>query len=321
MLDAATGKDVPGQYDILPQQTLGNGEGILAGCSMPFCVGNLAPHTGKTFLAYWKDSHTLGAVPAVTYRETDKGFEIDNGALTLSKSNPDSGAIFDRISLGGVELGRFTPLLWQEVGQSLWIPPERIEKVEVSNGPVRLVLDVTAVRSGAGGEKITRVDETGKQAAMAARPMCFRTKYRIIIEPGKPWFSSQLLSIENTDTQPWQLAGYYHYLQSNIAGQMADDEARGTYWHNAAAGLNFGIVPTPPITVSFWKDAAGGEHPDALRKVGVTLKPGDIYKGTGSEPQVFIVAAKDTAWQSTLQQLADKEQVEWKMGEVEMKGK
>lgn len=99
-------------------------------------------------------------------------FEADDGVLKLVKDNPKSGCAFDRISLRGLELGSFTPLVHQFTGQNQWVRPDKVEKVDVFNGPARLALEMTFARTA---EKK------------------FRTKCRFVIEPNREWFTSQLL--------------------------------------------------------------------------------------------------------------------------------
>ncbi|MGD0092177.1 MAG: beta-galactosidase [Planctomycetota bacterium] len=306
VLDAETGKR-PGLYQL---------DRLTEGAELAFQVSNLGARQFSTFFVY-------GGVPeddgkqGVAYSETPTGFEVDNGVLKLVKDNPKSGNAFDHISLRGLELGRFTPLVHQATGQNLWVGPDRIEKVEAFQGLVRLVLDITFARgTGGGGETKTQVDTAGKPAAAQSRDKQFRTKYRFIIELGREWFSSQLIWIENTDSTPWELAEYYHYLPSNIAGSDKDDEARGDYWFNPGTKMCFGIMPgSREIAVNFWKDPGGGEHPDARRKLNLTLQPGQRYSGV--EPLAYIVGCKEDAWKETLRRLAAQREIIWQTFEAE----
>jgi hypothetical protein len=296
VLDAATGQPAPFQVDRL--------EG---GTELALLVKDLAPRAAKTLFVYLNAEPPARGDETIKYRETEKGFEADNGALTLTKKDPGSGNAFDRIALRGLELGRFTPLVWQQADQSLWVAPSRVEKVEASNGPVRLVLDLTFAR-GAGGEMKTRVDEAGKQAAAQARERRFRTKYRFTFYPGCEWFTSQLVWLENADERPLEVGAYYHYLPSNIGGKADDDESGGPYWADKAAGVRFGIVSdSQEIAVHFWKDTGGGEHPDAARKLGLTLKPGERY--ARSEPVAYVIGCKEADWNETVKRVTSQQRV------------
>ena len=282
VLDTETGKRPP----VFQLERLEDGAQLVVS------VSDLGPRCARAFCVYAGVSLPDG-VQGVTYRKTDSGFEADNGVLKLVKDNPKSGNAFDRISLRGLELGSFTPLVHQSTGQNQWVRPDKVEKVDVFNGPVRLVLEMTFAREKSG-----------------ANDRRYRTKYRFVIEPNREWFTSQLLWIENADASAWELIGYYHYLPSNIGGDAKDDEARGNYWFDAKTKTCFGIVPgAPQITVNFWKDPGGGEHPDAARKLNITLQPGERYAKT--EPVAYIVAAEEGAWKEAEKRVRSQRGIVW----------
>ncbi len=175
---------------------------------------------------------------------------MHNGVLTLTRGAA-GGNLFDRLKLHELEMGRFTPLIYQKVEQQRWVAPDTLESVQVSNGPVRLVMDITTASHG---------------------QYAFRSKFRLVVEPGRPWLTSQLRWLENADTTPWELAGYYHYLPSNIGGHAQDDQPREDHWFNPATHAAFGIHSLSPlITTTFYKDAASNEHPDAYRPFPCSL--------------------------------------------------
>jgi len=300
VVDGATGEPAQFQYDDFRE-----GQPYVAAA-----LGTIPPRAAKTLFMCVGGKWAVKTEPAVKYRETGPGFEADNGVLKLVKDNPKSGYAFDRISLRGVELGKFTPLMHQATGQNMWVGPDKVEKVEAFSGPVRLVLELTFARGTGGGETRTQVDAAGKPAPAQTREKHYRTKYRFVIEPGREWFTSQLMWVENTDTQAWDLADYYHYLPSNIGGDAKDDEPRGNYWFDAGTRACFGIVPGERgMEVHFWKDAGGGEHPDAARKLNITLQPGQRY--AKDEPVAYVVAAKEEAWKETGRKLAGQRALLW----------
>jgi len=291
VFDGSSGRPVPFQVDRL--------EGL---DELAIAAGELPARTAKAFLVYTDAPPAAGGAPAVAFRETPGGYEIRSGRLFLSKNDPASGAAFDRIELAGLELGRFVQLVWQDVGQNMWVGPTRVEKVERSEGPARLVLDVTASRT-TGGETRTQVDAAGRPEAAARRDMRFRAKYRFVFRPGEEGFESRLLWIENTDSSSWRLRAYYHYLPSNIGGSAADDEPRASHWFDAGHGACLGVVPgSREISVSFWKDAAGGEHPDAARNLDVELAPGARY--AADEPSAYVLACKGLPWAAAVEELS-----------------
>jgi hypothetical protein len=198
--------------------------------------------------------------------------------------------------------------VWQDVGQNFWVGPDRIERVEAHSGPVRLVLEVTSSREGRGGETKTAVDEEGKPRPATASPRGFRTMYRFVIYPERNWFESRLAWIVNTDVSPWTLAGYYHYTVSKIGGDAGDDEAAGNRWVDEGSGACLGVVPASDgIDVHFWKDKAGGEHPDACRKVGLPLEPGGRYPprvyDLKAEPAAYVVGCRTDEWAAVEEEL------------------
>jgi len=227
----------------------------------------------------------------IEYKKEGDVFGADNGVMKFYRTDAAKGNAFDRIELKGIELGRFTPLVWQKVGQNMWIGPDSVENIEINHGPVFLSFDMTFSFSRGGSEMKTEVDSKGNYASMTSRPHSFRAKYRITIFPEKQYFSSRMLWIENTDKEPWELGAYYHYLVSNINGSVKDDEARGTKWFDPGTGISFGAAAfSPEIKITFWKDPGGTEHPDTWREVGKMLKPGERY--SDPQPEVYIIAAK-----------------------------
>ncbi|HIE47349.1 TPA: hypothetical protein EYP84_00475, partial [Candidatus Bipolaricaulota bacterium] len=108
-----------------------------------------------------------------------RSFILDNGRLRLIKNEPDGDAI-DRVELrkpdgSWLALGKLTPLIWQYVGQDMWVAPNELESIHVAVATDTLVaLDLTFVRHGASqGEVRTVVDERGEYAPVEQRPRAF----------------------------------------------------------------------------------------------------------------------------------------------------
>ncbi len=276
VLDVSSGSAVP-----VPAQL----DSLEAGDELAIEVPSIAPMGVCTLVVCLsQQARQQTAAPPVSYRETDQGFTIANGRLRLVKDTP-SGNLLDRVELDGVELGRYYPMIHQEMPQSMWTAPGRLENVEILNGPVRLVLTATMQRAGATGETKTTVDEEGEFEQAEKTPGSFRTTCRVCVYPNRSWFAVRGLSVENIDTRPWRVASYFHYTPSNIAGDAANDEAKPQRWYDPEARLAYGAVdPAQLFTVSFWLDKAGGQHPDARRAVGVDLKPGHIH----TEPEATL---------------------------------
>ena len=248
----------------------------IVGDEVVLALERIGPRECETVFA--SSGEAAQSSPAVTYRETAGGFEVDNGILKLIKSDPMSGAAFDRIEYKGVEVGSFIPLIQQFAAQAYWSRPSKVERVEASNGPAALVLDLTFVN---------------------ADPAKCRAKYRFIITPGKPYFSSRCLWIENAGASPWRLDSYFHYALSNIAGDASDDQPRPGYWLDEKAGLAYGVAAPKGFHVSYWKDDHGAEHADVYRAPNLNrnLAPGEQF--AADDDPAYVIAGKEAAFHQT----------------------
>ncbi len=278
-------------------------------------IASLDPFSSITL---WLGRQRSGQPPVgegVAFRGTAQGagFVVDTGVLRLIK-NSDDGDAFDRILMNidgaDTELGRFQPLVWQVVGgQNLWVPPDRLEKVEVlDHGPARLVLEMI-FRTDRGKEKvIPQVGPGGVLAPLQSEPQPHRCAFRFTFYPERPYFLSQLIWLENSGDQPYEVRGYYHYLLPNIGGSAADDEVGApgvpNYWLPVVSWFDFkesvhlGLFPLEKedrVQLGFWKDEAGRPHPDCQCPVGTVLKPQQRYPENekGAEPVIVIFGAKE----------------------------
>ncbi len=274
----------------------------------------------------WKFEIPFAAFPAAK----GEGFNIETPLLRLLKNEPDGDA-FDRIYLRGIEtteieLGSFTPLIWQVVaGQNLWVRPDRIEKFEVVEvGPARLVVDIVFVK-GQGtkdkGQVITGIGKGGKFELLRAGPQPFRCAYRFNFFPQYPFFFAQCLWVENTGKYEWQWRGYYHYTLSRIGGDAGDDEVGGpnvpnywlafASWRDPKLKVHYGVIPLQEderLSVYFWKDEGGGQHPDCHRRIEMTLKAGQRWQPKEAEPIVAVFGVRETEedprpWSNLIQTL------------------
>ncbi len=189
-----------------------------------------------------------------------------------------------------VLLGDFRTVVWQYTDRNLWVSPVKMS-FGTNQQHNQLYYTFTAT---------FEPDPTDKSPD---RPRAYEATYRFLIEPGHPWFTSQLISLKNTDTLPMHVKGYYHYLTSNIGGKGKDDVAREYYWENAKVGYNAGVLARDPrISVNFWKDDNGGEHPDALRTLDITLQPGESFPSKVPEPRIGALFGKTAEWPTLLTQ-------------------
>ncbi|HIE52360.1 MAG TPA: hypothetical protein EYP85_11425 [Armatimonadetes bacterium] len=312
------GQPVPAQVDALPE-----------GAELAFLVAELPSYGCRTFWGVrgGGEGSPEVAVPVEVTREP-LTIRVDNGRLRLRKSEGDGDA-FDEIVLDGAVLGRFTPLVHQQVGQNLWVAPERVEEVTVYSGPVRTVLDLVFARGGGEGELKTQVGQGGTYAPLQARPHAYRTAYRFIFYPDRAWFLAQFLWLENTDREVWHFQSYYHYTPSFLGGDPAHDRPGGPNvpnyylslgaWHDATNGLWLGAVPlrSEDFHLHYWLDGGGGQHPDVWRVIDRDLQPGERF--AVPQPAVAIFGARGVAgerpWREVLEEVRAGGQVGWKVTE------
>lgn len=195
--------------------------------------------------------------------------------------------LFDRVSLGGVLLGRFNTLVHQVGREKLWTTPEKVEEIVSWAGPVRTLLEVTSVQS---------------RVASGSGAPGFRMRTRVARWGSEDWFSVRVLSVTNMDQEPWRFSSYYIYPVSSIAGRAEDDHplvvGDAPLWFDAQAGLGYGaIVDLRTMHASFWKDTAdgAGEHADISRDIERDLKPGETATIPASDPDTLVFGARGTA--------------------------
>ncbi len=202
-----------------------------------------------------------------------KKITVDNGVMKLVKDK-ESGDAWDRVELDGVVLGKFCPLIHQKLDNNDWIAPDKVESIKVSEDKTKVVVDM-----------------------VFSKENTYRTAYLFTIYPKQPFFISQLLWIENIDSKPWKLVNYFHYANSFIGGSADGDVVNApkvpnyylpsSAWKDEKAGKQYGVVSVhqQDFDITFWIDDNGGQHPDAFKKVDMTLDPGAKF----AEPQPSII--------------------------------
>lgn len=254
---------------------------------LAFDAGDIAPYSCKTF--YLQPSAAAEAQgAAMAAQVTEDAFSVNTGALKLEHA-AGSPYVLSSVSAGDLPLGRLSAVMHQQLAQHLWTGTDKTDTIQCYSGPVRFTADVVVACTTGGADTKTVAGQDGGYAAQQTRPHRYRACYRLSAYPGAAWFTSRLLWVENSDSEPWMLAGYFHYAVSNIAGDQANDmpakilPSETVAWTNATHGGAYGFAATSDyFRFNYWKDPGpnGSEHPDVWRDVNVTLKVGERYDVT-----------------------------------------
>ena len=302
-------------------------EALTGESELSFVVDQLAPQSCETFAVVVLPTPQERREPPspFAYRPMNPGeFSLRNEThdpppLVLSRYEAVS-CIFDGITVNGVPLGSYNPLIWQFPGQNQWVRTNQGGPVEASVGPVRARLRVTAAyEPQAGGAPITAVDDAGVQAAAQGVAVPFRVTHEVVVYAQRPWFHARLASIENTGDRPLQVNGYFFYLNSSIGGMVQGDAVAAPdvpnyygggqgAWRDQQFNAVFGAESWPgsDLNVNFFVDEGGMQHPDARVQLDppLTLQPGETY--APPDPPwltVYGASAEGSPWQLVERQL------------------
>jgi hypothetical protein len=285
------GRPVPSQVDVLPGGTPFATEAQLC---LPTTV---KPHSCQTVAVLSSEGKKTGA-PKQTesplkIQSDGVAFSVDNGLLRLERGK-EGGRLVDKVFLQGVELGELYPLIWQQLdGHTQWTPTDTVEQVKITQGPVRAIIQIVAANKNL----------LGASEAPSKNGLPYRCTYRLAIYPNQPFFTSQLVSVENTGQKPWTMRSYFHYATSNIGGSREGDEPalkvpnyylKLGVWGDEQVGAYYGVIPPSQEDCSahFWTDKGAPlqQHADARRALDVLLLPGLRYGG--QEPTFIVFGAK-----------------------------
>ena len=161
----------------------------------------------------------------------------------------------------------------------------------------------------AAAERIPEVGRDGTPVKPVGVPSgvgTFRTKYRVVVPRGVPYFLTQFRGVQNLADFTWTLDRYYHYMPSLIGGDKAGDTPRcsaevteyykpSLLWFDDAAGAGYGVVrPRNFFGSSFRVDPDGNQHPDLCRVVRLRLEPGESW-WTDAEPALPLFGCRGDA--------------------------
>jgi len=226
--------------------------------------------------------------------------ELSVGAMRMEL--PHTGRAC-RITLGDHLLGTFTGLIHQQAGQDFWVVSDQAALVGLSHADGVVVADLM-LRFGIPEGSGPRTDDKSRgsdQGGPASRR--YRAGWRLRIPTGQvrtPFFASECLWVENTDSHPWDLAEVFHWVDPSVGGSPTDDQPDGpdvpnyylpaAGWADRKVGLGIGAtyLPDSAYTCRYWRDPAGGIHSDLCLSVHRRLGPGELY--SVSAPPVFVFA-------------------------------
>ena len=227
-------------------------------------------------------------------------FSCDNGRLALGKKS-GSAAVLDSVALDGVQLGRLEALMWEKTPQNQFVPPNRFVSLTAKRGAVQTTLDcIVELDTGDRVAVVAEVDGNGKpKAAPPGSPGAYRAIYRIRLPAGVPYYTAQMRGVSNIGSSTWKLDRYYHYLPSQIGGDVAGDlpvnsPAVTEYynptmlWFDDTVGAGYGVLrPRSMFGSGLSIDPAGRQHGDLCRTVRLPLTPGQAWVAD-AEPEVPV---------------------------------
>jgi hypothetical protein len=249
----------------------------------------VGPHACQTVAVLFKAGGPKKADSALTIQSKGLAFSVDNGVLRLERG-ATGGNLLDKVSLRGLELGELRPLIWQQTdGKDRWARTNEVQEVRIFSGPVRALIEITAAAKNPA--------ETPETAPRGDMP--YRCTYRLAVCPNLPYFTSQLVSVENTSAKSWTMRSYFHYATSNIGGNRDGDEPalkvpnyylQIGVWGDEKVGAYYGVIApaAEDCSAHFWTDKESplSQHADARRAMDVRLLPGMKY---AEQEPVFIL--------------------------------
>ena len=260
------------------------------------------PNEGEQAEVQWAPSGTGDFAPTdakTVFREEGKGFILNNGVLELIKKGGD-GDVLDEICWREEELGRYNPLVWQEVkGMDRWVQTDRFDRYALRKEKDRWLLDVTC----SFGNDVPEGTGDG---------IPFQVTHRLTVYPGTTWFEASVVCVKNTAEVPLILKGVFFYLPSALGGDSFDDRPWGgdvrvpNYYKRLPgcwtdpSGLFLGAgTLNEKVSIHFWLDENGGQHPDAriILSEPLSIPPGETWQGVPWE-SVFVYAGRgEPIWQ------------------------
>ncbi len=219
-----------------------------------------------------------------------------------------NGSLFDTISADGLNLGWLVFAVHQQIGGGdQWVETDRVQSLKMVEQPDAWVIEAEVERVSAGGA-ITAVDAEGKPRPAPTGPGSYKAAVRAVVFKRGGIALVRPLWVENTDSRPWRLVDAFWFCRPSIGGSSQDDLQGGAevpmyylsaqFWTDAKLGGAFGAVGGDGWQVSFFRNPAGGFHPDARYAVGRDLKQGERWLAERL-PYLWVFGAKEAkSWRS-----------------------
>lgn len=233
---------------------------------------DLKPQERREFTLHFEAARPLTPRPS-SHTNIAEAFYVDfSPQQPLALRFSAHRAPISELRWQGERFGRYTVLLWQANGENRWLAPNahEIEFVTVETIPY-------------GRGWLIHTPESGSQDVPFAIEWEFMLMNGLLLV--------RWLRLQNRGTRPMKVRGIYHYPESQLGGDSADDEPGGVpnyylnagVWEDAKANRFYGAMPLDPLgwRCSFFKDEQGWQHPDLWVPLELTLSPGEIRELPG----------------------------------------
>ena len=269
-------------------------------------ISRLGAMKSQTYFLYINRASNLSKIQTdVDFEKNENGFEISNNVIRLVKNQPD-GDFVDEFYYQDVLLGRYNPMVHQNQGQNQWIQAEHIIDYQVSPGPLRLLVHLSAK---GGDESTVNSDQINSD-----KPLAYLVEHRLAVYPDLPWFDSRFVRITNQSSTEMKLCNSFFYIVPNIQGNGDDDnlvprvpnyyQKNYNLWHDPT-GYEYGALALgdTDLRVSFYINPEGGKHPDAMLHFDPPIKIAPLqYHNQFDCPPLHIIGNYEDSQNTILPQ-------------------
>ncbi len=224
----------------------------------------------------------------LSFERQGKGFVASNGRIRIESAD-GTGALTDRISIDGLELGHCNAMIRVVAEKQQWRGANRLESVHVQTGTNGMELDL--------------VGSWGKAEAGNPTSQPFEICHRVTLFPDRPWAVARLGWVRNLSDRPLRMHSVYFRAPSAIRGDASDDtpteaskvprlwKGNGrAAWLDPQGGFLGLVGPADGrVNVRFRVDERGVQHANAIANCNVTIPTGDTWRP--ARPTWVVIAA------------------------------